>query len=137
MSVNQLESNVLFHEMFHLYQTLSEPEQSFESSLLNREIEAHYAQYLFRKKQSFLFDIETDSIYLKDKRLLATRSLEMYIDDNGIIRDGIEPIVLETYLEFTVATVFRERGYDNYPFNNTTLEQTFNIINELTKNCNP
>lgn len=49
LSVNQLESNVLFHEMFHLYQTLSESEQSFESSLMNREIEAHLLNIYFIK----------------------------------------------------------------------------------------
>lgn len=136
LSVNQLESNVLFHEMFHLYQTLSESEQSFESSLMNREIEAHYAQYLFYKNNSFLFDVETDFIYVNDKRLFAARSLEKFIDDKGVIKEGVNPVELGLYIEFAVAAVFRKRGYENYPLNNLTLEQTFNIINELTENCN-
>ena len=137
MSVSQLESNVLFHEMFHLYQSLSESEQSFENSLMNREIEAHYAQYLFSKNNTFLFDVETDFIYLKNERLRACRSIEDYIDDYGVIQDGIELIDLGDYLEFVVTSVFRSDGYENLPLNNVNLGQTFENINELNKNCKP
>lgn len=137
LSTNQLESNVLFHEMFHLYQTLSESQSTFENSLMNREIEAHYAQFLFLKHQSPLWNVETNYIYQKNERLRACRLIEDYVDDNGIIRDGVGQIDLDLYLEFSVTDVFRDGGYNNYPFNNEAVGQTFNVVKELTKNCKP
>ena len=137
MSVNQLESHVLFHEMFHLYQTLSEAQFTFENYLMNREIECHYAQYLFLKKQAFLFDLETDSVYVRDERLHACRLLEDYIDDYGDIEDGTTFLGLAEHLEYVVVDAFRNRGYENYPFNYESLEQTFGILRELANNCKP
>ena len=137
MSVNQLESHVLFHEMFHLYQTLSESQITFVNYKLNREIETHYAQYLFRKKQAFLFDMETDSVYIKRERLRACRSIENYIDDYGAIRSGTDFLDWADHLEYVVVDAFRNRGYENYPFNNESLEQTFGILRELANNCKP
>ena len=137
MSVDQLESHVLFHEMFHLYQTLSEAQFTFENYLLNREIETHYAQYLFRKKQAFLFDVETDFVYITDNRLHACRLLEDYIDDYGVISNGSNLLTLEEHLEFVVTDAFHKYGYANYPFNYESFEQTFGILKELANNCKP
>ena len=137
MSVDQLESHVLFHEMFHLYQTLSEAQFTFENYLLNREIETHYAQYLFRKKQAFLFDVETDFVYITDNRLHACRLLEDYIDDYGVISNGSNLLTLEEHLEFVVTDAFHKYGYANYPFDYESFEQTFGILKELANNCKP
>ena len=123
--------------MFHLYQTLSEAQFTFENYLMNREIECHYAQYLFRKKQAFLFDLETDSVYVRDERLHACRLLEDYIDDYGDIEDGTTFLGLAEHLEYVVVDAFRNRGYENYPFNYESLEQTFGILRELANNCKP
>ena len=137
MSVDQLESHVLLHEMFHLYQTLSESEQSFKNSLMNREIETHFAQYLFRKRQSPLWNVETGYVYVRDKRLRASRLIGRFIDDYGMIKDESQRYLVESYLEFSVAELFRKHGYDNCPFANESVEQTFSLIKELTKKCNP
>lgn len=137
MSVDQLESHVLLHEMFHLYQTLSESEQSFTNSLMNREIETHFAQYLFRKRQSPLWNVETDYVYFRDERLQATRSIEDYIDDYGTVRGNINWDDVEFYFKYFVADAFRKKGYDECSFANESVEQTFSLIKELTKNCNP
>lgn len=137
ISVDQLESNVLFHEMFHLYQTLSESEQSFENSLMNREIEAHYAQYLFRKNESPLWNVETGNIYEWNQRLRTCLLINRYIDDYGVLKDLNLKYRFEALLIGNVIDAFRGDGYDNYPFNFDSLEQTFNIVNELTENCKP
>jgi len=136
ISVDQLESNVLFHEMFHLYQSLSESQSSFINHKMNREIETHFAQYLFRKKQAFLFDLETDSLFLTNEKLHACRTIENYVDDYGVIKDGTG-LSLAEHLEYVVVDAFRNQGYGNYPFNYESIDMTFRILKELTNNCNP
>ena len=42
-----MESNLLFHEMWHAYQAYQETPSSYVNSLLNLDIEAHYAQYIY------------------------------------------------------------------------------------------
>ena len=50
IGLEELEANNLLHEMFHVFQTAQESISSFKSSMMNREIEAHYAQYLFLQR---------------------------------------------------------------------------------------
>ncbi len=52
IGLEELEANNLLHEMFHVFQTTQEPISSFKSSMMNREIEAHYAQYLFLQRSA-------------------------------------------------------------------------------------
>ena len=135
VSVNQLESHVLFHEMFHLYQTLSEAQFTFEIYLMNREIECHYAQYLFRKKQSPLWNVETNFLYVTDERHGTCPLINRFIDDYGMIRNESLRDCFESLLVVNVVQAFRANGYENYPFKDESLEQTFGIVKELTNNC--
>ena len=135
VSVNQLESHVLFHEMFHLYQTLSEAQFTFEIYLMNREIECHYAQYLFRKKQSPLWNVETNFLYVTDERHGTCPLINRFIDDYGMIRNESLRDCFESLLVVNVVQAFRANGNENYPFKDESLEQTFGIVKELTNNC--
>ena len=46
----QMESNQLFHEMMHAYRAYQETLSSYNDSMLNGEIEAWYAQYLYTSR---------------------------------------------------------------------------------------
>lgn len=135
ISVDQLESHVLFHEMFHLYQTLSEAQFTFENSLMNREIETHFAQFLFFKHQSPLWNVETNYIYQNNERLRTCPLINRYIDDYGNIKDENLKYRFESLLVGNIVDAYCNDGYDNYPFNYDSADQTFNIVKELTKNC--
>ena len=133
IDVNQLESDVFLHEMFHIYQTLSESKSSFEGALLNREIEAHYAQYLYNKRQSSL--LGTNSKYGKNQRLHSCILMNRFIDDYGNFIDETLWDNFESMLCGNIAGAFREDGYENCPFNYDTTRETFDNIQELIKNC--
>lgn len=78
-----LQSHQLFHEMWHLYQAYGETSESFEGSLLNQEIEAHYAQYLYIKGQSWYKGSKEYVVYHNDSRLYCITSLDYYFDNKG------------------------------------------------------
>ena len=46
----EMESNQLFHEMMHAYRSYKETLNSYNESMINGEMEAWYAQYLYVKK---------------------------------------------------------------------------------------
>ena len=82
IGLEELEANNLLHEMFHVFQTTQEPISSFKSSMMNREIEAHYAQYLFLQRSAEWTDKKQDK-YAKSQRLRATTSLTKYVNQQG------------------------------------------------------
>ena len=79
IGLEELEANNLLHEMFHVFQTTQEPISSFKSSMMNREIEAHYAQYLFLRRSVEWTDKKQDK-YAESQRLRATTSLTKYVN---------------------------------------------------------
>lgn len=136
LNVNKLESNVFFHELMHLYQTLQETTSSFENALMNREIEAHYAQYLFLRKQS-IWEENYEDIYKRSQRGRAIINLEIFIDKRGSLKDGTLAELAECFISENVVSVFRmNEAYKNYSFDlNSGVLQVFSNINVLTQNC--
>lgn len=137
LNVNHLESNVFLHELIHLYQTLKESTSSFEGALLNREIEAHYAQYLFLKKQP-IWEEKYKDIYNRNSRGRATLALEEYFDEHGRLKDESVSDMIEVIFSEQVIPSFRKTApYKSYPYDNSqSILQLFSNINILTKNCN-
>ena len=134
IGLEELEANNLLHEMFHVFQTTQEPISSFKSSMMNREIEAHYAQYLFLRRSVEWTDKKQDK-YAKSQRLRATTSLTKYVNQQGHVTTSFLDI-FETYISNNVVNAFRQEGYDNYPFKEySDITNIFPNIKLTTKNC--
>lgn len=132
--LGNLESNVMMHELFHAYQATRETAASFKGALMNREIEAHYAQYLYLQRSVEWTDEKKDK-YSKNQRLRAAASLDTYVDDHGNLVESNKEL-FDCYLSENVVSSFRKDGYEDYSFNeNEDLPFTFSNIKALTKNC--
>lgn len=131
-----LESNCLMHEMFHALQTLQEPISSFKNAKMNREIETHYAQYLFLKRSVEWTDEKKDK-FTKNQRWRAVMSLDRFVNNQGnFIEDNL--FFYDTYLSNNVVSSFRKDGYESYPFDESEVLTTmFDNIKSITKNCEP
>lgn len=133
----ELESNQLFHELWHLYQTLQESAPSFQNSTMNQELEAHYAQYLYLSKKKWFSGSEHEKGYLYNSRGLATRGFMGYISRKGNLVNQQDNDVLQVYIETIAIPVFRKDGYPTEPYDATRSgKSVFSNLNTLTKNCN-
>ncbi|WP_195667770.1 hypothetical protein [Bacteroides intestinalis] len=137
LDINCLESNAFLHELMHLYQTLQESTSSFEGAMLNREIEAHYAQYIFLIKQP-LWEEKYKDIYSRNPRGKAVEALDNYFDKHGHLKDESVSDVIETVFSEQIIPSFRkEEPYNNYPYDKRqSISRLFPNIEVLTKNCN-
>lgn len=135
IGLEELEANNLLHEMFHVFQTTQEPISSFKSSMMNKEIEAHYAQYLFLKR-SVEWTEQKEKQYLNSQRLRATTSLADYVNQQGQVMASYLDF-FNDYLSYHIVPSFRKEGYENYPFKEyPDITQIFPNIKLITKNCN-
>lgn len=134
-----VESNVLFHEMWHAYQAYHESSFSYRNSLINQDIEAHYAQYLYIRKLPEYVGSKWEKYYAKDRRLKSIKGLEKSVDDKG----NLSPYVTTEQFEFNismVASVFETTlGYDNeevYKYDGSRSGlSNFANLRTLTKGC--
>lgn len=133
-----MESNQLFHELWHALQALSLGLDVFSKSTLNQEVEAHYAQYLYLKTLSEYKGSKWEKMYKKDPRLNAIERLEDYIDKKGRLKPGVSRQLFD--YEFTcVVCALQENGYGDesvfkYDDSKKDLEN-FMLLRELTKEC--
>ena len=142
LSMN-MESNQLFHEMWHAYQAYQETQQSFKQSLLNQEMEAWYAQYLY---VSSLPEYKQGSkwyeLYNHTDLGRSIRDLKDYINNKGKLLLG--DYQLNSYLDLGVQKAFREMKdeageypYKNYPYDDDrTGSSNFTNLKNLSSNCN-
>lgn len=136
----QMESNQLLHEMFHAYQSYQTVLSDYDAIGQNREIEAHYAQYLYVSK---LPEYQSSSNkwkrrYSNNLRYTITRRLEEFIDNKGNLRTTTNNDLLDLFIYSTVNPVFRDNGYpeNKYPYKeNYNLLDNFSNIKKLTKGC--
>lgn len=137
LSMETAESNILFHEMWHAYQAYQETQTSYVSSLMNQEIEAHYAQYLYLQSLPEYSGSKWEDGYKHDSRLRGTAALRDYVDNKGSLKSGVHSTLLETFTEETLVPVFRKiDGYKNYSYDKTRIGLTnFSNLQELTVNC--
>ncbi|MBQ8521764.1 MAG: hypothetical protein IJ456_10430 [Bacteroides sp.] len=128
LDVNQLESDIFFHELYHLYQDLT----GNTTYTLDMEIEAHYAQYHFIQNQLISRDFK------RDKRWNAIISLEEYFDETGTLKEFYDSESLNFYLNDTVDPTIRSlKGYENYS-SNRQKDNTGILLNYglMIENCN-
>lgn len=102
-----------------------------------KEIEAHYAQYLYLQSLPEYSGSKWEDGYKHDSRLRGTAALRDYVDNKGSLKSGVHSTLLETFTEETLVPVFRKiDGYKNYSYDKTRIGLTnFSNLQELTVNC--
>lgn len=138
LGIELLEDNILFHEMWHLYQSLKETIPSFEKAKLNMEVEAQYAQYLFLTQQSYYVGSKWQDEHTKHRIGNAMMHLNTLIDKRGELRPEANMDMLDVYLNHTVVNTFKMTpGYASYQWDeNRRAISNFTNLNNLTKKCN-
>ena len=84
------ESSALLRELMYVYRAQNETLQSYLSAMLNGEIEALYAQYLYLCRQSELSRIEWESIFGNEDILDAVIAIGNVLNDKGQLLRGKE-----------------------------------------------
>ncbi len=137
LGMSSVESNMLFHEMWHAYQAYQETESTFTDSMLNQEIEAHYAQYLYVSSLPEYADSKWEKKYIDDKRLRGTTRIEDFINNKGSLKSNTHIDLFDTYINETLVPIFHKtKGYENYSYdNNRSVITNFSNLKELTKEC--
>lgn len=130
-------SDHLFHEMWHGYQAYQETTDSFKNSLLNQEIEAWYAHYLYVSSLSEYkpgekwYDLYNDS-----EREARIQNLKDYVDGKGKLLQ--DEVALYNYLDNGIKKVFNKNGYpdSSYPYDyNRDAFYNFRNLKNLSYNC--
>lgn len=142
LSETNIKSGTLLHELFHVFQIYQEEAASINNSIMNKEIEAHLAQYKYLRKNKKLNELEKKW----DRRWTAVKHLDEKIDSHGnLLRDkrstdaeyAFQEELFEITIEYNVVPTFRKNGYEEATFDNTLgYKNTFLNINHLTINCN-
>lgn len=134
----QMESNQLLHEMFHAYRAYQEDVMTYNSSILNGEIEAWYAQYLYTSKLPEYKDSKWERRDNTDSRRIRIKNLTTFIDNKGYLRSGKSTDELEFYILNIIIPVFHQSHYtaEKYPFDfGRSALNNFSNIKKLTTNC--
>lgn len=134
----QSESNQLLHEMMHAYRSYQETTATYNSSTLNGEIEAWYAQYIYTSKLPEYKGSKWEERDKTDPRRIAIKKLKEFIDHKGNLCPGVTLITLEDEILNKLIPIFHKNHYtsDKYPFDyNRPGLENFNCIRKLTINC--
>ena len=134
----QIESNQLLHEMFHAYRAYQENPLTYNSSTLNGEIEAWYAQYLYTSKLPEYKGSKWERRDNIDSRRVAIKNLANIIDAKGNLLPGKSVDELEFELLYTIMPIFHHSHYtvDKYLFDfGRSALDNFSNLRKLTINC--
>ena len=138
---SNLESGQLLHEMFHAFRSYKEGSiSSYESSKMNGEVEAHYAQYLYQRS---LPEYQTagNKWARRDKtnyRWKSIKSLNSVIDEHGKLRSGFSEEDLKSRINSDIVPALINGGYspEQYPFDYSRPGlENFSCLIELTIKC--
>ncbi len=139
LGLTVVESNAFFHEMWHAYQAYHESESSYMNSLINQEIEAHYAQYLYVRQLPEYAGSKWENYYAKDRRMGAIKHLSDHIDEKGYLRPGKNIKEFDFEILSVVSIFETTSGYDNpnfYKYDDARSGlSNFSNLRTLTKNC--
>jgi len=137
---SNLESNHLFHEMWHAYQSSTLSTNEWNNSIINSEIETHYAQYLYLSRLKEYKGSKWEKSWTQHPRLNAIRQLERYVDHKGNLISGTDAKLFDFTLN-QIAGIFEtnENAYtDNKIFKyNWDIKgiDNFKNLHELAKDC--
>ena len=137
IGMNSVESNVLFHEMWHAYQAYQETQSSYIGSLLNQEIEAHYAQYLYLSSLPEYEGSKWEKEYKSTERLRGIKVITDYIGSKGNLKKNADIDLFDTYIKYRLIPIFHStKGYENYQYDaNRNIVTNFSNIQTLTIDC--
>ena len=133
------ESNVFFHEMWHAYQAYQESESAYMNSLINQEIEAHYAQYLYLRKLPEYKGSKWENYYAKDLRMGAIKNLRDILMRKGNLHSG-KNIEDFNFIFYQLLQFLRQprgmmiRSFYKYDETRSGLSN-FSNLRTLTKDC--
>jgi hypothetical protein len=132
-----MESNQLYHEMLHAYQAYQETETSYRNSIINIEIEAFYAQYLYLSKLPEYKGSKWEKWYDQNPLFKSIKKLEDHIDRKGNLMPGVSSSSLDLYILNGPVAQFQQDNsykYEKYDYSRSGLD-SFKNIRTLTKNC--
>lgn len=131
-----MESNQLFHEMMHAFQSYQETESSYKASLINKEIEARYAQYQYVKKLKEFPGSKWEKQYTKTDVGMAIADLAESIDKKGNLQPGETDETLFIRVHTAKNTIQKIKDYSKVSFNeNKAGSETFKNLRTLSKGC--
>lgn len=137
LSAEYMESNHLIHEMFHAYQAYQETSASYQNAVINLEIEAHYAQYLYLKRLKEYPDSKWEKGYKINQRLIGVANLKDYIDGHGRLLPNIPNDYFDLYLSMPLKEIFvKDKNYSNYSYDSSRYgTSNFQNLQTITENC--
>ncbi len=133
-----MESNVLFHEMWHAYQSYQENSQSsFNNAKLNLEIETQFAQYLYLRSLPEYSGGKWEDMYRFAERSSSISNIRQFIDSKGNLLPGASLDLFNTYMEYNVVKNFKnDPDYGEYKFDSSrSFSSVFSNLKKLTKDC--
>lgn len=133
-----MESNQLLHEMMHAYRAYKETANSYNGSMINGEIEAWYAQYLYVKKLPEYKGSQWEKKYLSKSISKNIKQLGRYINDKGELLSGITESKLNNYISNQLVPVFWNNStYCEYSYDmvGRTALDNFKNLKELMEGC--
>ena len=131
-----MESNHLMHEMFHAYQAYQETPETYSNSVINLEIEAHYAQYLYLKKLPEYPGSKWSIEWAEEGRPTLTTSLEFYITHKGELIDDKDGTRLNVHLNKLINAFKKDSVYSGYNYDGSRQGlSNFQTLQILTKGC--
>ncbi len=136
LNASKMESNHLFHEMWHAYQAYQETTSSYINAQLNLEIEAHYAQYLYLINRYKFYGSRKHKVYVDDDRHRSIAELYWYVTSKGELRDGFTLDIVNGHVEYIVDYFHETEDYDSCKFDKNRMGLSiFENLNVLTKDC--
>lgn len=132
------ESDALFHEMWHAYQSFQErSESSYINAIINMEIEAHYAQYQYLQTlPEFTIGSKWQRMYVKDDRMMAIAEFDVYIDSKGNLLPRSTEDNLRKCINNAVEAFKNDKAYEKYLYDKDRSPiSTFSNLRKLTKDC--
>ncbi len=131
------DADQLLHEMFHAYQYFKRTAPGFLDGLINVEIEAHYAQYLYASGREDYKGSEWEKRDNNEPRRIKIRELDELMDEKGKLRPGVNESELEIRLLNEVIPVFQKiNAYKDYSLDYDRMGlNNFDTLEELTTDC--
>jgi hypothetical protein len=128
ITITGYDSEDLFHEMFHAFQSYQETVSSFNNSSANRELEAYLAEYMYSGKLTGgnSFDADVQSLF------------DLYLTENGTLKDpSMEAMFNSMFKDVAnhIKTKY-ERWGNSTPYDDKrTGMQSIANIRHLAQNC--
>ncbi len=136
LKIKDAYSHVLLHELFHAFQYLKKGDGMY-NSLLNCEIEAHLAQYMFLKKKPD-YKINWEESYTHDKRLSKIVLIDECLTPK-MQRNDILGYCLDGYWDAAINAFRKVRKYSNekvYKYEEVgDIVENLTLLQELVENC--